>query len=1071
MKWIMKFRWAILALWIAGAVILMFTAPNMADLVRDKGEVKLPDGYSSTLASDLQKKHNPDSKGEDYIVVYHADKALTKADKDKIEATQSKIEDNKAAYHVESVVNSFKHPELKDEFLSDDKKTLLATLTVDAGNTPVKEIRDKLEDAVSVKGLKTYLTGNALIQEDVVQNSENGLHKTEGITVIFILVVLFLVFRSVIAPFIPLLTVGITFLVSQSVVSFLVKYLDFPISTFTQIFMVCILFGIGTDYCILLMSRFKESISSGQSVENAVTETYRTAGKTVLYSGIAVLVAFMSLWFVKFDLYRSAVAVGVGIVVLLLALYTIVPFFMRTIGRALFWPLNKNIQHKESKVWGAAGAFALARPFIALLIVAVITLPPIFLHKGAESFNSLDELSDSSLAKKGFEVVSDSFGAGQVSPTQVLIENDDNLKTPEYIAQIEKISDDLASIKGVDMVMSASRPAGTRLKDIYVNQQADKVNSGVKKANNGIGDVKDGLKEAGSKLEKSGPQLDQAVSGIDKLQDGTLSTKDGLGKLQDALKQISTGIKAGSDGAGQLKSGIKTAKAQLGKLQSGNQKILAGYQEVAKNLDNINKQLNQSTNSSGDMQIDTSALENQFKKVGASLQKVAAAHPELANDPNFVQLSKDVQGLNGAGKTFQTQLKTAIGKQMAQIQGQMKQLNSGLKSLSGAMKELNAQSAKVNVGLGQFGSGLDQVSNGLDQLESGLNKAGNGQDQVINKIPQIQQALDQIAAGQGELKTGFGTMNDQIGQLSGGLKSGANGLGKIQNGLDSANGLIDDWSKEPYADSGIYVPNEIFDNHDFNQALDQYISKDGKLATINVVLTKNPYSNGAMEMTNTIKDRLDASLQGTKLENAHIGIGGMASNNHDTKLMSTHDYNLVLLIVLAAVFVVLVIVLRSLVMPIYLIASLVLTYFAAIGFTEIIFVRLLHYSGLTWATPFFGFVVLVALGIDYSIFLMMRFNEYNGMPIKERMLISMKNMGGVIFSAVIILGGTFAAMMPAGVLSLLQIATVVLIGLVLYAILLLPLFVPVMVRIFGRANWWPFITRKGDHQENSPHPK
>lgn len=77
-------------------------------------------------------------------------------------------------------------------------------------------------------------------------------------------------------------------------------------------------------------------------------------------------------------------------------------------------------------------------------------------------------------------------------------------------------------------------------------------------------------------------------------------------------------------------------------------------------------------------------------------------------------------------------------------------------------------------------------------------------------------------------------------------------------------------------------------------------------------------------------------------------------------------------------------------------------------------------------------------------------------------------MGGVIFSAVIILGGTFAAMMPAGVLSLLEIATVVLIGLVLYAVVILPLFVPVMVKLFGRGNWWPFITRKGDHQENVP---
>ncbi|SQC67369.1 Putative membrane protein ydgH [Listeria fleischmannii subsp. fleischmannii] len=74
-------------------------------------------------------------------------------------------------------------------------------------------------------------------------------------------------------------------------------------------------------------------------------------------------------------------------------------------------------------------------------------------------------------------------------------------------------------------------------------------------------------------------------------------------------------------------------------------------------------------------------------------------------------------------------------------------------------------------------------------------------------------------------------------------------------------------------------------------------------------------------------------------------------------------------------------------------------------------------------------------------------------------------MGGVIFSAVLILGGTFAAMMPAGVLSLLEIATVVLIGLVLYAFVVLPLFVPVMVKLFGRGNWWPFIPSKAERDD------
>src|SRR5699024_3389434 len=158
----------------------------------------------------------------------------------------------------------------------------------------------------------------------------------------------------------------------------------------------------------------------------------------------------------------------------------------------------------------------------------------------------------------------------------------------------------------------------------------------------------------------------------------------------------------------------------------------------------------------------------------------------------------------------------------------------------------------------------------------------------------------------------------------------------------------------------------------------------------------------------------------------------------------------------AGIFIVLVILLRSLIMPLYLIGSIVVTYFATMGFTELIFVNIFGHDGLTWAVPFFTFVILMALGIDYSIFLMDRFSEYKNGDIKEALISAMKNMGTVIISAVVILGGTFAAMLPSGVLSLLQIATAVIIGLLLYAFVMLPLFIPVMVRLFGKANWWPF---------------
>ncbi len=1060
MNWVMKLRWGILVAWIAAAAVLMLVAPSMPDLVREKGELKLPDGYPSTMATDLQKKHNPDSKGEAYIAVYTSDTKLTNKDFDNIEKSLDSIKKDKEQLHVTEVLDSFDTPELKDQFLSKDGKTLVASLTVDAGDTPVKEIRADLDKKMNVQGVDTYLTGNALIQEDVVQGSEDGLHKTEGITVAFILVVLFLVFRSVIAPFIPLVTVGISYLAAQSIVAFLVQYLNFPVSTYTQIFMVCIMFGIGTDYCILLMSRFKEEVGSGLSVREAVIETYRTAGRTVIYSAIAVLVAFLSLYFVQFDLYRSAVAVGVGIVVLMLSIYTLVPFFMATLGRHLFWPLSKNIAHKENKLWGAAGTLAFLRPFVALLIVGLITIPPIILHTGEESFNSLDEISDKYPSKKGFEIVSDSFGAGQVAPTQVYLENDDNMKTSEYIALIENISADLANLKGVDMVMSASRPAGKRLDDLYVKNQADALNQGVGKANSGVGEIKNGLDEANSEISKSGPALNSAISGVDALQSGTSETKSGVSQLEAALKQIQTGIESGASGAGELEEGVKTARAELTKLQNGQTQLLDGYKEVQANLQKISNQLSSMQNADGSA-IDTSALTNQIKKVGASLQTFAAAHPQAAQNPEFNQLVQDVKGLETAG----TQFKSEIGKQMAQIKTQMEQLNAGIAALSDAMQQLNAQSEQISSGLSQFNTGLAAIETGLSSLESGLNQAAAGQKQVVSQMPQIESALTQIEQGQGSLKDGFSQMSGQIGQLSTGLQASVDGLGQVQDGLTSASGLVGEWAKAPYSESGVFVPDALLQDETYNKALSQYISSDGKLATINVVLTKNPYSNAAMNSIDDINAQLDASLKGTKLENANVGIGGMTSTNYDTRDMSTSDYHLVVILVLVSVFVTLVILLRSLVMPLYLVGSIVLTYYAALGFAEIIFTRILDYSGLTWATPFFGFVVLVALGIDYSIFLMSRFNEYTGMAIKDRMILTMKNMGGVIFSAVLILGGTFAAMMPAGVLSLLEIATVVLIGLILYAFVVLPLFVPVMVKLFGRSNWWPFVPTKGERHE------
>lgn len=124
------------------------------------------------------------------------------------------------------------------------------------------------------------LTSEELINEDIVINSQEGLKKTTVITVILILVILLVVFRSAIAPVIPLITVGISYLVVESIVAYLAEYVNFPLSTYTQIFMITIMFGIGTDYTILLISRFKEELAKRDSTVEAVIATYNESGKT-----------------------------------------------------------------------------------------------------------------------------------------------------------------------------------------------------------------------------------------------------------------------------------------------------------------------------------------------------------------------------------------------------------------------------------------------------------------------------------------------------------------------------------------------------------------------------------------------------------------------------------------------------------------------------------------------------------------------------------------------------------------------------------------------------------------------
>ncbi|WP_416827997.1 MMPL family transporter [Ectobacillus polymachus] len=1041
MRALIKLRWIFLIIWVALTVGLLAFSPNMEQLVRDKGNITIPDNYSSQVAKSILDRHkSADSKSISATLVFHDKQGITASDESEINHVLDALQNNKDKLGITTLTTYRDSEDIRKQLTSKDNKTILAAIEIDPKNRKAGEIRDELEKVVGNPKIEHYFTGDSFIGEDVVVSSQNGLHKTELITVVFILVVLILVFRSIVAPFIPLITVGISYVVSSTIVAYLVDWFSFPLSNFTQIFMVAVLFGIGTDYCILLLSRFKEELPKHDSVGDAIVKTYQTAGKTVFFSALAVLIGFSSIALSKFSLYKSATGVAVGIVVLLLAFLTLVPLFMYLLGPRLFWPAKSMEGHGESKFMAALGQFSLNKPFRALLVVAVIIVPLLFTYNGKLSFNSIDEIGENYESVKGFNTIADSFGPGEVMPVQVVVEGKEKLDTEKAMAAIEKVNREITKLPSVEKVRSATRPLGDPVKEFNVTDQAKSLQEGVGKSTDGIDQIKGGLNDAKNQLAGSGPQISSAVTGIDQLINGTKQTQGAVTDVQKALTQIEQGIRAGQMGAGQVQTQLNNIAQQIEDSKVKSNQMLAGYDQLAGGLQQLHD------NYAG-IQTNLQGMSSGLDKTNTVLGMLG---PQYKNNNNQLLADdltyQDVQ--KGLAKTSQGLQSLSQGLAI---------LNENLNSVKEQVTSGKDQASKSINQQDQLVSGLRQLAAAAGVLQNGNAKLADGQNQVISNLPKMSDGLGKIVDGQTQLKQGFAPLTDQLGLLQNGLGQSVDGLGQISNGLHDAQDYLGNLTNSPDKEmAGFYVPSSALESADFQQVFDKYLSKDKQVAKFDVVLKYNPYSNEALQSTKDIQDAVKRGLAGTDLQDANIGISGVSAMSSDMLAASNSDYTHTVIYMLIGIAIILILLLRSLVMPLYLIVSLLLCFFSSLAINQVIFVNILGYDGISWTMPFFGFVLLMALGVDYSIFLMDRFNEYKGMPVKDAMLLAMRNMGPVIFSAVIILGGTFAAMVPSGVLSLMQIATIVLSGLLLYAFVFLPFFIPVMVKLFGRANWFPF---------------
>lgn len=1097
--------------WILIVVISIFMLPNVNQLTREHSTISLPANVQSEVASTIGNHwgHHQNNTYQVVAVFNNQDGAISKSDQKNVNQTIRYLKRHKSELGIKSMLTPYENSATKKNLISKDKTTELVQLNVSKKKS-VSNINKQLTKAVKTDGIRTYITGADILQDDFSGAIQEGIKKTEVISVIFIFIVLVLVFRSPIVPLISLLTVGVSFITAFSIVTNLVKNFNFPFSNFTQVFMVIVLFGIGTDYNILLYDRFKANLGNGMDKFEAAKNAQWNAGKTILMSGSSILIGFSALGLARFSVYKSAAGVAVGVAVLLIVLLTLNMFFMTTMGKTMFWPVKTFNGESESPFWRFLSKHSLAHPIIALVLVLAALSPFYFTYQNKLNYDDTAEIADSTPSKQGFLIVQKHFSKGTAEPATLYIKSNHTLDNEKDLKLIDQLTEQIKHTKGVKTVASVTQPSGSKIKKLYVNSQMKTVNNGVSTARNGLGKLSAGSQQMTNGLNSAATGTNQLNSGINSAATGANQLTSGLAQLSSGGNQMTSGLNQLSAGSQQLVNGMNQMSQQLSsQLTGANASQLQQLESGLPQINNGIQQLNSALQSAG-TSIDTTGIQSNLQNVASQAQIIGSQLEQAGNT------LKSIQGSAGSSSSasldsVMTQFKAAESQanlndqQKAVMEGAMQQILSGIqsqiasqtnsqtsalasqlqsvaqnlqtagnadKSLAGSLQNvagsasslqnLNTQVATLKAqvaqlaqasnvalpgavsalqqltsGLNQIQSALGQGTNALGQLNTGINKLAAASPQLSNGINSAYSGSQQLSAGMGQLSAGSLQLNTGINKLAQSSPQITNGLNQLNSGLGEGQSYLTGLQKSAAAET-FYIPKSVLHSKTFKPAIDNYMSSNRKITKITIVFDTNPSDEKATKDAENISNMARKSLKGTALSNATVAMGGQSSRINDIKNTASGDFVRTAAIMLIGIGIALMLITHSLLQPVYILGSLLLAYISSLSINHWLVGIFMHRSMLAWNTPFFSFIMLIALGVDYSIFLMTRYREIdeNKYLPGERIYYACAIIGTVVISAAIILSGTFAALIPSGIPTLIEVAMTVIVGLIILVIIL-----------------------------------
>jgi RND superfamily putative drug exporter len=272
-------------------------------------------------------------------------------------------------------------------------------------------------------------------------------------TIVLIIVLLALMYRSPVAALLPVVTVGLVSTVAPGLIAWCAKAFNFQVDQSLQILLTIVLYGVGTDYIVFVLFRYRERLRAGEDPKQALVTAITRVGEVIASAAGAIIIAFSALLLAIFGGFRSfGPGLAIAVALMALAVVTLIPAVVSLLGTKVFWPSKSWQRTPKGTAFQRLGKFTGRRPGVVALISGGVMVALALGMLGFKSdYDQTGQLPSDTESSRGFADLQSGFPAGALSPTSIYVRSDTG--SPLDSGALQRYADELQKVPGIGGVM------------------------------------------------------------------------------------------------------------------------------------------------------------------------------------------------------------------------------------------------------------------------------------------------------------------------------------------------------------------------------------------------------------------------------------------------------------------------------------------------------------------------------------------------------------------------------------------------------------------------------------------